>query len=641
VVTGLSGPAPRRVELSDVPFDRQLALSPDGRWLASQHPDRTGISVRDLEAGGPPVPLPHGAVTGAGRPRFSPDSERLAWVELHGERTALRIWDLRTGTDVPHGVSNLFPDVYSLSLPPDRDHIVARRGDPRNADSQLVVLALADGAVVATLPPDARLVLGGTAVASCGTLTAAPDSAAAVVVTPLDGSPPRRIELSGPYAQCNPTELESHPAFSISGNALVEFVGETTRITDLRTGHAFHITPPADLRRILQSAFDALPTFDVPADRSAGVLASGTSLLWLRAEPVPPAAPDDGVIFTVEGDVRLVYAPGRMRAEERITGRLLGEVTGIGPISLRASWRDSLYIGQVVDDGWDVARYEISTLRRTGGVRLPSRDGGAPPGDRGNDPRLALEVEPTPTGERLFAIADGVLTVWDPATGRPIGPPTPLGSTDLDVGFHRTLPYMQVRPGHPGQVAVVGIDEVQIWDAPLGRLVTSLPAAPWLDGLGHYRSPIAFDATGDRLAVLTRDRTVQLWDVDPARPARAPIPAPATRELLGFDADGYLVAGNVGADSISATRLAFLDVTTGAEAGSVAPTDALWPLRNSYLTDDRRTIRLNDRGRNRILDLPATAQAWRDALCATLGRELTAGERAILPPGANTEAPCS
>jgi len=301
---------------------------------------------------------------------------------------------------------------------------------------------------------------------------------------------------------------------------------------------------------------------------------------------------------------------------------------------------DALYISQVVDDGWDVARYEIPTLRPTGGVRLPSRDGGVPPGDRGNKPRLALQVEPTPTGERLITIADGVLTTWDPATGHPLGPATRLGSTDRQVGFHRALPHMQLRPGHPGQVAVVGIDEVQIWDAPLGRLVTSIPAAPWLDGLSSYRSPIAFDATGDRLAVLTRDRTVQLWAVDAARPARAPIPAPATRELLGFDADGYLVAGNSG-DGISTTRLAFLDVVTGAEAGSVETGDAIRHLRISYLAEDRRTIRLDDLGDDWILDLPATAQAWRDGLCATVGRDLTAGERAVLPPGTNTDPPCS
>jgi hypothetical protein len=316
-------------------------------------------------------------------------------------------------------------------------------------------------------------------------------------------------------------------------------------------------------------------------------------------------------------------------------------VTGIRPASRFSTRGNALYIGQVVDDGWDVARYETPTLRRTGGVRLPSRDGGAPPGDRGNKPGLALQVEPTPAGERLITIADAVLTAWDPATGRPAGQATRLGSTDLEAGFHRTLPHMQVRPGHPGQVAVVGIDEVQIWDAPLGRLVTSLPVAPWLDELGSYRIPIAFDATGHRVAVLTRDRTVQLWDVDPARPVRAPIPAPATRELLGFDADGYLVAGNVGGDGVSASRLAYLDVTTGAEAGSVDTSDTIRYLRIAYLDDDRRTIRLDALHDDWILDLPATAQAWRDELCATVGRELTPNERAILPPGTNTDPPCS
>jgi hypothetical protein len=503
------------------------------------------------------------------------------------------------------------------------------------------VLALADGTEVTTLPPSTRLVLGGTAALSCEVGDPALSSTAAVVVTPLDGSPPRRIGLSGPSAQCDPNGIYVDPWLSSSGSALIEFVDSaTTRITDLGTGHAFDVTPPADLPLTMQSAFDVVQTFDVQADRSRGVLASGTSLLWLRAEPVPPAAPADGGVFTVDGDVRLVYTPGRMRAEERTTGRILGEVTGIRSASRFSARGDVLYIGQVVDDGWDVARYETPTLRRTGGVRLPSRDGGAPPGDRGNKPGLALQVEPTPAGERLITIADAVLTAWDPATGRAAGPPTRLGSTDLEVGFHRALPHMQLRPGHPGQVAVVGINEVQIWDAPLGRLVTTLPAAPWLDELGRHRSPLAFDATGDRLAILTRDRTVQLWDVDPARPARPPIPAPATRELLGIDADGYLVAGNV-ADGTSATRLAFLDVTTGSEAGSVDTTAAIRPLRIAYLDDDRRTIRLDALHDGWILDLPATAQAWRDKLCATVGRHLTTSEGAILPPGANTDPPCS
>jgi hypothetical protein len=642
VVTGLSGPAPRRVELSDVQFDGQLALSPDGRWLATQNPDRTRISVRDVETGSPPVPLAQGAVTGAGLPAFSPDSERLAWVEWRGEQAALRIWDLRADTDVPHGIPSLFPDVFSVSPTPDGEHVIVRRGDIRKADSRLVVLALADATETGTLPPGALVVQGGTAVVTCGAGDGAPGSTGTVVVTPLDGSPPRRIGLSGPSARCGPTGGLLNPRLSSSGNALVDHAdGTTTRITDLRTGHAFQVTAPADLPPTMLAGFDVVETFDIAAERPVGILARGSSLLWLRAEPLSPVAPRDGGILTVDGDVRLVSTPGRLRAEERTTGRVLGEVSGVGPAAHFSVRRNSLYIGEVVDDGWDVARYEIPTLRRTGGVRLPSRDGGAPPGDRGNRPGLALEVEPTPAGERLIAIADGLLGVWDPASGRMVGPPTRLGSTDLGVGFHRTLPHMQVRPGHPGQVAVVGIDEVQVWDAPLGRLVASLPAAPWLDELDRYRSPVAFDATGDRLAVLTRDRTVQLSDVEPARLARAPIPTPATRELLGFDADGYLVTGNVGDVGVSPTRLAFLDVVTGAEAGSVDTTDAIRPLRIGYLTEDRRTIRLDDLGDDWVLDLPATAQAWRDALCTAFGRELTAGERAILPPGTNTEPPCS
>lgn len=94
-------------------------------------------------------------------------------------------------------------------------------------------------------------------------------------------------------------------------------------------------------------------------------------------------------------------------------------------------------------------------------------------------------------------------------------------------------------------------------------------------------------------------------------------------------------------DGISTTRLAFLDVVTGAEAGSAETTDAIRSLRISYLAEDRRTIRLDQLGDDWIFDLPATARAWRDGLCATVGRDLTVGERSILPPGTNTDPPCS
>ncbi|OLT02809.1 hypothetical protein BJF90_28670 [Pseudonocardia sp. CNS-004] len=50
-----------------------------------------------------------------------------------------------------------------------------------------------------------------------------------------------------------------------------------------------------------------------------------------------------------------------------------------------------------------------------------------------------------------------------------------LGATPAEVDFHRSNPYMQARPGHSGQVAVLGADDVQIWDVPAARLVTTVP----------------------------------------------------------------------------------------------------------------------------------------------------------------------
>jgi WD40 repeat protein len=380
------------------------------------------------------------------------------------------------------------------------------------------------------------------------------------------------------------------------------------------------------------------------------VLARGTSLLWLRAEPAPADRPPDEWDVDFDDDIRIVRTGDSLRTEERATGRTLGELTGLPGV---AFWRDptrpnasvsfldgSVWVGRVAGNGWDVTRHELPTLRRTGAILLPSRDGGTPPADRGSPPGLAMGLEPERDGGRLFAIADGVLSMWDPDSAQPLGPPIHLGATNAEVGFHRRAPHMEQRPGHRGQVAVPGIDDVQIWDVPAGRLVTTIPAAALPDPLDGGESPITFDPTGDRLAVLGRDRTVQLWDIASARPVRPPIPAPTTQGLLGFDADGYLVAAQAGIIAAPA-GLAFIDLDTGAEAGTADVTDTLGYLEIVAVSDDRRTLRLGGLGDERIFYLPVTAQSWRDGLCAAIGRELTAGEKRILPPGANADSPCS
>jgi WD40 repeat protein len=641
VVTGLSGPAPQYRELTGVAADRQLAVSPDGRRLAAQTPDRTVLELHDLMTGAPPVPLPRLGGTEVGLPRFSPDSERLAYVTLDSAGVmALRIRDVRTGTDVPHGVRSLPADTNGVVLTPGSDRVVVRRGDPRSPDSRLVVLSLTDGAELATLPTGARSVLGGAAVATCELGQGGPDATDTLVVTPFDGSAPRRTGL---ITRCGGSPVTS-AWLSGNGLALVEKeAGRTLRITDLRTAEAFRITAPVELPSVSLSTFGTTPTFDVlpAAHGPRAVLAGGSALLWLRADP-PPAAAGLGPGERIDGiadDFHLVRTRDGFYTSENGTGRRLGELSGVTDRnSLAAFDPPALWNARLAAGGWDLTQYELPALRPASRILLPSRDGGTPPGDRGHPPMISLLQEPPEDGGRLIAVADGVLTAWDPASGLPAGAPVPLGTTDLQIGFHRSYPDLHLRPGHPGQVGVLTPGEVQIWDVALGRLVAAVPAVASLDPLERQGSPIAFDPTGDRLAVLGRDHAVQLWDIGAAQQVRAPIPAPGITGLVGFDLDGYLVV--VDGDS-TRERLAFVELDAGAESGSVDADSAIRPLDIAHLGDDRRTLRLEDLPRGWVADLPVTAKGWRDGLCAAVGRPFTPGEQAILPPGADTAPPCS
>jgi hypothetical protein len=227
------------------------------------------------------------------------------------------------------------------------------------------------------------------------------------------------------------------------------------------------------------------------------------------------------------------------------------------------------------------------------------------------------------------------------ATARQVAPPIPLGTTERQIDLERTHPHMHLRPGHPGQVAVVRIGEVQVWDVPLGRLVATIPADPLLDTLSRGASPIAFDASGDRLAVLGEDRTVQLWDVGTATQVRPPVPAPTISNLLGFDADGYLAVVRDVPNS-SQSFLAFIDTApdAGFESGFVEMSNAIGSVYPHYLSADRRAAPLNFLGEGRVLDLPVTAQGWRDGLCSLVDRPFTQGEEQLLPQGTTTEPAC-
>ncbi len=111
----ISGPA-IRAELSlpgfELPFlvgkdDSLIALSPDGRWLASVGPAHATILLRNLETGESRTLVEGGEV---GEPFFSPDGQFLAFVQGGGGTTRTAVWGSIKKIAVTGGAATVIAD---------------------------------------------------------------------------------------------------------------------------------------------------------------------------------------------------------------------------------------------------------------------------------------------------------------------------------------------------------------------------------------------------------------------------------------------------------------------------------------------------------------------------------------------------
>jgi WD40 repeat protein len=224
-----------------------------------------------------------------------------------------------------------------------------------------------------------------------------------------------------------------------------------------------------------------------------------------------------------------------------------------------------------------------------------------------------------------LAVSGGTLSALDSASGRPLASPVPLTKPEdflLNDGEVALVP----RPGHDGQVVLAGARDVEIWDALSGRELTRIP----VPNVG--KDDMAFDPSGERIALLN-DKSIELWDVASAHHLRPPIPLADGQALAGFDADGYLdvLTGN------PPERLAFLDMDRGQSLGSM---DTGLGVKAASMVGDS-VVPVDSTGDILPYELPVTAQQWHDRLCAVVNRPFTPAELALLPPGTDTDPPCS
>lgn len=629
VLTGVSGPVPQSWEVPDASADTALDLSPDGRWLAEMTKDGT-IRIRDVLTRSTPETIATGQKPDSVLV-FGPDSKRIAWLTDSGRQgeVELRSCDLTSCAAKPPDPRPLPAPrtIYGIWLTPDLNQVLVRYGDRHSNDSQVVLRSTVDGSELAIMAPGALVTRDGAAVVSCAPAPENdPSAKATVTITPVgDAAPPIRINSVG--ATCVRLGVSNDGGWLVEQNSPGSQGHATAslQLTDLRTGQGRQVTVPSGPDRTTDVSEMTTLGVSTAGGQPSVLFAHGTSLLRLRTEPAmigPGKAPlrklaDDGRYLTWSTPDLSWSSRGTVSVEERSTGRTIATLSDLDPFTGDALVGNSLWLFRPTGNQRQVDRYEVSPFRKITTFALPAPH-----------PEVQGFGAISPVGDTtmLLVVSGGALSAVDSMNGRILAPPVSLPRPNellLGGGGVALIP----RPGHAGQVALSGWRDTQIWDALSGRTIATLPVS------GTGQGSMAFDPSGQRIAVVTRDKTVELWDIDSATRLRPPIPAADGQKLVGFDADGYLdvLTGDI------QDRLSFVDLDQGEEAGSM---DVGLGVDDTSIFGDPVAPVISI-GEVLPYELPVTAQGWHDRLCAAANRAYTAAELAILPPGTDPDPPCS
>jgi hypothetical protein len=636
LVGARTGTALGRWEPPEMTAATPFTMTRDARLLAAAGPDG-GVRVWDVAAREIVRTLPAtGQVLAVA---FAPAGDRLGWLADTGDPTALELTvvDTATGRPLPHGLGPVPAGRLSAFwLPPDPATVLLRYG-PTAPDSsfaaepedRLLRRSLVDGAQIEQLPPQVMVLGGGAELLSCRQVTSADGfHRAEVTAGPTGGgAEPVTITARGFTSDCGYLELTGD-----GGLLLQRYVSgqdrdqDIARVLDPTDGRVYQVTLPGpgelsvtgDRVRLDMSTAALRP----PGEPPRLLMVHGTSLLVLRTDPAPaPAAPRERWRGeSTDGRYTVRRIGDDFVVADATTGEVLGSRTFAPHPVLDMAWmvQDALWTLVLPAEGWwRLTRSELPDLAETYTIELPYA---AADGTR-RGPAVARDS----AGGPVLTVSQGLLTGWDAHTGQRIGGPTDVGVPPLSAELYQDPSVL--RPGHDTQMAVAAPDgSIQIWDALTGVRVGSIPTA------GAGRGEIVFDLAGERLAVLTPQRTVEVWDVGTRSLVRPPIPVDTATALVGFDREGYLAVA-VGGDE----RVDLFDVERGIVSGSLG-----FPIGMDDDVVDGRTMATDTtRVVDMPLEVPVTAAEWAARLCAVADRPFTAGELGILPAGADTDRPCS
>jgi WD40 repeat protein len=638
VVTGLRQGRPHTRRLPGVPAtDISGAISPDGRGYALGTADgdvrvwdlrkRTGPRIlrTDDETG---LKVNHIALD------YSSDGRRLlrTLTSQDERRAGFSAWDVRTGRRLPIG-RDVVPEEYfeAAAFTTDPGTVVFTRVTHGRGNWRAELRDLRTGRVLRTVPDSdtADLAGGGELLQASGKrgsrVLELGRTARHVANAP--GVPGMTPDATAEYNVSAQTSEDGHYA--------------VLTLAALRTGTTYQTTVP------VPSSTDVVSEHAVGAvARTDGTLsvhvAAGDALMTARAVPVTLPRLDPGVEAT---NMHEEPSPDGKRV-----AKVFGEHLEILPrgggggrtVTLPSASR--LLYGwaplwtadsrRIILWGRGSQRLQVISTDDPGrGVALDLAD--ILPGGSAEEMEI---VEPLGGSEVAVLTVQGTLVRLDTATRKPLTRPVDVGRMTPGTASNIFASYGQLRarPGHPGQMAVVTRDglrdgEVQLWDLRVRKRLKSLSTGP-VEGAfvgGSLTVSVAFTPDGERLATQNSDHFVRVWNVDRGTALNKPLPIGDDDGLVGFSGRDRLVTQSAADD-----RFTVWNLDTG---GSVAEL----PFLSKMLTvtvGDGRLLTLGD-GWFQTMDLDPD-RAFR-RLCATVGRDFTAAERKLLPPGAPRDAPCS